>query len=83
MGGASTRCAHSAEYLPDFGVFASKEAGSGYVKETHEAMIVLALADRAVGRLDGGAVGGPPGTVVGAGPHSVAEAFGILAQGRV
>ena len=59
-----------------------------YVKETHDATVVLALAAQAVGRLGGTAirdrlrtVGGVPGTVVTAGLQRVADALRILARG--
>ena len=59
-----------------------------YVKETYDATVALALAAQAAGRLDGAtirdrlrAVGGPPGTVVGAGPRGVADALRILGRG--
>ena len=80
-GSASWGAAYVAEYgaLPVL----------AYVKETYDATIALALAAQAAGRLDGAAirdrlraVGGPPGTVVGAGPEVTGEALGILARGE-
>ena len=60
-----------------------------YVKEAYDATVALALAAQAAGRLDGAAirdrlreVGSPPGTVVNAGPSSVADALRILADGE-
>ena len=60
-----------------------------YVKETYDATIALALAAQAAGSQDGFAIrdhlrviGGPPGQVVLGSGEGVAEALGLLAEGR-
>ena len=60
-----------------------------YVKETYDATIALALAAQAAGSLDGAAIrdrlreiGSPPGEAVLGTPGGVAEALGLLSDGR-
>ena len=81
---SAASAAWEAAYVAEYGALPVL----AYVKETYDATIALALAAQAAGRLNGAAirdrlraVGGAPGTVVGAGPHGVAEALGILARG--
>ena len=60
----------------------------GYVRETYDAAVALALAAQAAGSVDGAvirdrlrAIGGGPGEVVIAGRDGVADALRILAEG--
>ena len=81
---SAASAAWEAAYVAEYGTLPVL----AYVKETYDATVALALAAQAAGRVDGAAirdrlraVGGSPGTVVGAGPQGVAEALRILARG--
>ena len=82
--GNTASAAWEAAYVAEYGALPVL----AYVKETYDATVALALAAQAAGSGNGAAirdrlraVGGGPGTVVSAGPHGVADALRILAQG--
>ncbi len=82
--GRASTTAWEEAYAKDYGALPE----FGYVKETYDAAIAIALAAEAAGSVDGGAIrdrlrsiGSRPGTMVIAGPEGIASALAILREG--